>query len=324
MKKVLVTGAAGFIGANLMARLNSLGFHTHGIDLFTDYYPVSMKESRIKSLAIDSQISRIDVCDSNAINRIVDQFQPDQIIHLAAQGGVRASQTNPEPYLQSNQIGFLNMLRISEQGTKLPFIYASSSSVYGDTLSAPFREDQELGEPKSLYALSKLSNELIAKYLPGNGVPRIGLRFFTVYGPWGRPDMAMFRLLASKKLDTNFGLTADLSIKRDFTFVDDVSNYIVSLLEKKDFMSNHEIFNVGGGKPYSLGELFKILKDLDFLPKIDVRAPSELDVKMTNASIAKSKRLNLRVPNTSLNEGVLRTILWIEQSRYEDILEWYN
>jgi UDP-glucuronate 4-epimerase len=323
MRKVLITGAAGFIGANLMAHLNSLGFHTHGIDLFTDYYAVSMKESRIKNFVIDTQISRIDVCDSNAVSRIVDQFQPDQIIHLAAQGGVRASQTNPEPYLQSNQLGFLNMLRISEQRTKLPFIYGSSSSVYGDSLRAPFREDQELGELKSLYALSKLSNELIAKHLPGNGVPRIGLRFFTVYGPWGRPDMAMFRLLASKKLDTNFKLTADLSIKRDFTFVDDVSNYIVSLLEKKDFTSNYEIFNVGGGKPYTLRQLFNILKDLDFLPRIDVREQSELDVRMTNASIAKSEAYKLRVPNISLSEGVRKTISWIEQSRQEDILEWH-
>jgi UDP-glucuronate 4-epimerase len=324
MRRVLITGAAGFIGANLMSHLNGLGFRTHGVDSFSDYYAVSMKESRIKNLSVSSDISRIDICDSSAVNKIVDQFQPDQIIHLAAQGGVRASQTNPAPYLLSNQIGFLNMLRISEQATKLPFIYASSSSVYGDSLRAPLSEGQELGEPKSLYALSKLSNELIAKYLPGNGVSRIGLRLFTVYGPWGRPDMAMFRLLASKKLDTSFKLTADLSIKRDFTFVDDVANYIVSLLNQKDFNSSHEIFNVGGGKPYTLGELFDVLKNSGYLPKIEVLAPSELDVRITNASIAKSENHNLQVPETSLIDGVRETISWIEQSRHEDVLEWYS
>jgi UDP-glucuronate 4-epimerase len=324
MRRVLITGAAGFIGANLMSHLNGLGFRTHGVDSFSDYYAVSMKESRIENLSISSDISRIDICDSSAVNKIVDRFQPDQIIHLAAQGGVRASQTNPAPYLLSNQIGFLNMLRISEQATKLPFIYASSSSVYGDSLRAPLSEDQELGEPKSLYALSKLSNELIAKYLPGNGVSRIGLRLFTVYGPWGRPDMAMFRLLASKKLDTSFKLTADLSIKRDFTFVDDVANYIVSLLNQKDFNSSHEIFNVGGGKPYTLGELFDVLKNSGYLPKIEVLAPSELDVQVTNASIAKSENHNLQVPETSLIDGVRETISWIEQSRHEDVLEWYS
>lgn len=324
MKKILVTGAAGFIGSNLISHLNCSGFQTYGIDSITDYYAPTMKESRIKSFELEGNISRIDICDIAEVNKIVEKFQPDQIIHLAAQGGVRASQTDPNPYLQTNQIGFLNLLKVSEQATKLPFIYASSSSVYGDSPNAPFSEDQELNEPKSLYALSKLSNELIAKHLPGNGVPRIGLRFFTVYGPWGRPDMAMFRLLASRKLDSSFKLTANLSIQRDFTFVDDVADYIVSLMGQNGFIKHHEIFNVGGGKPYTLSQLFEVLKEMNYLPKIEIGNPSELDVRMTNASIAKSLHYNLRVPNTSLREGVGKSISWMENSSLRDIEEWYR
>jgi UDP-glucuronate 4-epimerase len=324
MKKVLITGAAGFICANLMSNLRSAGYDTLGVDSYTSYYAPSMKVSRTIALDIQSDISAIDISDGKSFEGIVNKFKPDQIIHLAAQGGVRASQTDPDPYLISNQLGFLNVLRIAEDRTELPFIYASSSSVYGDSLNAPFSENQELCEPKSLYALSKISNELIAKHLPGNGNTRIGLRFFTVYGPWGRPDMAMFRLLASKKLNTSFNLTADLEVKRDFTFVDDVSEYIVSLLNKNSFPNVHEIFNVGGGNPYTLSELLKILNDQKYLPLIAHKEPNKLDVRMTNASVKKSEDFELRIPTTALKDGVEKSIEWIENIDNKDLHGWYQ
>ncbi len=323
MKKVLITGAAGFIGANLMSRLRSEGYETHGVDSYTNYYAPSMKISRSIAHALQSDITNIDISDREAFEGIVKQFKPDQIVHLAAQGGVRASQTDPDPYIVSNQLGFLNVLRISEEYTNLPFIYASSSSVYGDSLNAPFSENQELCEPKSLYALSKLSNELVAEHLPGNGKARIGLRFFTVYGPWGRPDMAMFRLLASKKLNSNFNLTADLEVKRDFTYVDDVSEYIISLLGKNNFANSHEIFNVGGGNPYTLSELLDILKDQNYLPSIEHKEPNRLDVRMTNASVKKSEEFQLSIPKTTLQDGVEKSIRWIEHIDLEELFSWY-
>ena len=220
--KVLVTGAAGFIGGNLVETLKSKGIEVVGIDNFSDYYSASMKRAHLEASGLVSCIQELDICNDGALQELFRGFRPTHVFHLAAQGGVRASKTDPVPYLQTNQTGFLNVLNAAERVGVSKFLYASSSSVYGEGLQAPFKESETLSAPKSLYALSKLSNELIAKHLPLRDTQRIGFRFFTVYGPWGRPDMALFKftkaILDGEPIDIyNHG-----EMSRDFTYIDDI------------------------------------------------------------------------------------------------------
>ena len=228
--KVLVTGAAGFIGGNLMESLVARGIEVIGVDNFSTYYAPNMKHSHVKTNELTNYIHTVDICDEVTLNELFQDFQPTHVVHLAAQGGVRASKSDPLPYLQTNQNGFLNVLNAAEKVEAKKFLFASSSSVYGDGVEAPYKESEPLSAPKSLYALSKFSNEIISKYLPRKETQRIGFRFFTVYGPWGRPDMAVFRLLASSILQEKFKLTANTSVMRDFTYVDDVSTVIAIYL----------------------------------------------------------------------------------------------
>ena len=268
-------------------------------------------------------IEEIDISEHELVFRRFSEISPDCVIHLAAQGGVRASTTNPMPYITANQIGFLNVLQASEKVGVGKFIYASSSSVYGEGLEAPFRENSILPAPKSLYALSKLSNEGIAKNLPSAGVERIGLRFFTVYGPWGRPDMAVFRLLASALLGREFLLTANLDIKRDFTFVADVAATIQSIIQSASFFEN-EIFNVASNNPYSLTQLFQLLDSYKISPNI-VKAKADLmDVNLTHGSTEKLANFGLSVPQTTLEVGLQLTWEWIQKIDRDDLRDWFD
>ncbi len=321
---MLISGSAGFIGSNLMSSLLSLGYEVFGIDSYSDYYDKSMKISREESLHLSGKTKILDICNRIALGDYLGEIQPNIVINLAAQGGVRASRTNPAPYLESNQIGFLNMIELSRDYSVDKFIFASSSSVYGDSVEAPFSEEAELSSPKSLYALSKMSNELIAKHLDVNDMSVIGLRFFTVYGPWGRPDMAMFRLLASAKLGLSFELTASPSVKRDFTFVDDVSSVIAELISSPTSQSKFEVLNVSGGKPYSLNELFGIISELGLNIQINHAKFDELDVRLTHGSVAKLRNMHMPVPSTSLADGVSKTLDWIDSLSNSDLFKWFE
>jgi UDP-glucuronate 4-epimerase len=320
--KVLVTGAAGFIGGHVSSYLTSLGHEVIGFDNFSPYYSPSMKRAHLSNIP-RFQLEEVDISDQELVFQRLREISPDHVIHLAAQGGVRASRTSPLPYLATNQIGFLNILQASENVGVEKFIYASSSSVYGEGLVAPFKEDSVLPAPKSLYALSKLSNENIARNLPFRNTQRIGLRFFTVYGPWGRPDMAVFRLLASSLLGKDFVLTADLEVKRDFTYVSDVATTINSLLETTKPLQS-EIFNVAGSHPYTLSQLFTLLENHKMLPKI-VRSSADLmDVKLTHGSIAKLNDFSLSIPDTTLDQGILETWQWIQSVSSNDLRDWFE
>lgn len=322
--KVLVTGAAGFVGGNLTALLKSKNIEVSGIDSFSSYYSPEMKRARISDSAISELISDLDITSHPKLEELIKAYKPNIVIHLAAQGGVRASRTDPSPYIASNQQGFLNILELSERYGVEKFIYASSSSVYGDQALAPFREDAILSAPKSLYALSKLSNEIVASHFPGRGMQRIGLRLFTVYGPWGRPDMAMFRLLASCRLGEKFQLTANLKVLRDFTFVDDTSQAVLDLMTDKHESDKNEIFNIAGGKPYSLQDLLDVLKAQGLEPIIEKRDQDPLDVNLTHGSTVKLVKVGLTVPNTSLVDGVRKTIEWMESQNSKNIRSWYE
>ena len=320
--KILVTGAAGFIGGHVSNLLTECGHEVIGFDNFSTYYSPGMKKAHLLSNTA-FPIEEIDISKHKLVFRRFSEISPDCVIHLAAQGGVRASTTNPMPYITANQIGFLNVLQASEKVGVGKFIYASSSSVYGEGLEAPFRENSILPAPKSLYALSKLSNENIAKNLPSAGTERIGLRFFTVYGPWGRPDMAVFRLLASALLDKEFLLTANLNVKREYTFVTDVVSTIHSII-KSSYSFENEVFNVAGSKPYSLTQLFQLLENYRISPKI-VNAQADLmDVNLTHGSTVKLADFGLSVPQTTLEVGIQLTWEWIQKIDKDDLREWFD
>lgn len=317
---ILVTGAAGFIGGHVAEFLGSAGHKVLGVDNFSPYYSPQMKRKHVSTL-LNFDFQEADVNQIEILQSIFESFKPEIVIHLAAQGGVRASRENPIPYLTTNQIGFLNVLDQSEKYRVKKFIYASSSSVYGEGLIAPFKEDSLLPSPKSLYALSKVSNEIIAKNYPTHGMERIGLRFFTVYGPWGRPDMAVFRLLASASLGKEFTLTANMDVMRDFTFVSDVSQCIFSIVSTSHVLLN-EVFNVAGSSPHSMSELFEILQGLGINPRITKSVPDSMDVKLTHGSVDKLRHYSLSVPSTDLTQGLMATLTWLNTVSPEELGQW--
>jgi UDP-glucuronate 4-epimerase len=322
-KRILVAGAAGFIGSKVTCDLINRGFEVLGIDSFSNYYSPEYKHHRIRNLGIESNVRTIDIVDSKSVKSIFQEFLPNIVINLAAQGGVRASKLNPVPYILTNQLGFVNLLECSETYNAEKFIYASSSSVYGDGLTPPFLETSKLPAPKSLYAASKIANELIAQYFPSNETQRVGLRFFTVYGPMGRPDMAVFRLLASSLLNEPFNLTADLETSRDFTFVDDTAQTIKEVIDFKG-TSLPAILNVAGSMPYTLSNVLSILETQNIKIKLHRNEVDPSDAKVTHGSTFLLNESNFSVPQTSLSDGLLLTWEWMKECNLGDIRNWYE
>jgi UDP-glucuronate 4-epimerase len=321
-KQVLVTGAAGFIGGSVMHRLLSRGLNIHGVDNFSNYYNPKLKQHHMAQLSLNSSISDLDICDYAGLSELYTKIRPDVVIHLAAQGGVRASENDPIPYIQTNQMGFYHLLQLNNKFNVGEFIYASSSSVYGEGLPVPFRENMLLPAPKSLYAASKLADELMSENYPiGQNQKRIGLRFFTVYGPWGRPDMAVSKLLASGFSNQEFTLTANSDLVRDFTYVEDVTDVIEDLiiLDKQDF-APHTIFNVAGEAPRTMSELIEICHNSGFTLDIRQGVINKSDATKTHGSSAKLSKFGLRIPRTSLERGIDFTIKWFSDKENTEIL----
>ena len=325
-KRILVTGAAGFIGGSALSRLASKIPSAVGVDNFSEYYDSRIKRQHAQSLNIDSLIHAVDICNFDQLEEIYLQFRPEVVIHLAAQGGVRASQLNPEPYIQANQMGFLNVLKLNNTHSVDTLIYASSSSVYGEGLPAPFSEEMQLPGPKSLYAASKVANEIMARSFPSNDRHRrIGLRFFTVYGPWGRPDMAVSRLLASGYKERPFTLTANLDLVRDFTYVEDVTDVIEDLLEADHInSSNHSLLNVAGESPRSMGELIQICEATGIPINVSKGEINLLDVAKTHGSSAKLATLGVRIPATRLENGIAMTANWMAEVASSGLIEFLD
>jgi UDP-glucuronate 4-epimerase len=321
--RVLITGAAGFIGAKVTFDLISKGFDVIGVDSFSTYYSPDYKKYRINFFEINKQVRTLDISDQASVKALFDEIRPNIVINLAAQGGVRASKIDPRPYVNTNQLGFINLIECAEEFGIEKFIYASSSSVYGDGLTPPFTESSRLPEPKSLYAASKISNELVAQYLPSRGTQRVGLRFFTVYGPLGRPDMAVYRLLASSLLGEPFSLTADLETSRDFTYVDDVAKNIVELVvtTKSELP---RILNVAGSRPYSLNNVLEILDSANIKVKIRRNESDPLDSKITHGSTELLSKYDFTIPQTTLNDGLHSTWQWMQSCDISKIRSWYD
>jgi len=313
---ILVTGAAGFIGAHVASRLRHLGHHVVGCDNFNDYYDPALKRARVSDLlsAFGVQCETLELADATSVRALFRRLKPSSVVHLAAQAGVRYSITHPEPYIQSNLVGFANVLEACRHGAVEHLVYASSSSVYGDRIDPPFVESQPTDTPISLYAATKKANELMAQtYSHLYGLRATGLRFFTVYGPWGRPDMAYFtfteKILAADPLPV-FG---DGLLQRDFTYIDDIVEGVTRIAFSPAIanLPSHEIFNIGNHKPVTVLEFIEILAGhLGIKPHLRFLPMQPGDVSMTCANV---EQLRARVgfePSTPLNEGLRRFVEW--------------
>ena len=312
--KVLVTGAAGFIGYHLCNSLLEDGYQVLGIDNINNYYDIKLKKARFNKLKKNKNFSfsKIDIADRDSITKSFKYFKPNKVINLAAQAGVRYSISNPYAYLDSNLIGFLNIIELCRNNDIEGLIYASSSSVYGGNKKIPFSVDDRVDQPIALYAASKRSNELIAySYSHLYGLHTTGLRFFTVYGPWGRPDMAMFiftkNIMANKKISVfNNG-----NMKRDFTYIDDI------ISGTKSAMNNNykcEIFNLGNNKSEKLLNMISIIeKELGKKAKLDFKPMQPGDVKESFADIDYSKEKLNYIPKTSIEDGIPKFIQWYKE-----------
>lgn len=324
--KILVTGAAGFIGFHLSKLLLSKNFDVVGLDNINDYYDTKLKYDRLKQFGIhksnaqqyDSisksknfKFIRVNLEDKKILSNLFINEKFDVVCNLAAQAGVRYSLTNPDVYIESNIIGFLNILECSRDNKIKHLIYASSSSVYGSNKNIPFSVKDNVDNPISLYAATKKSNELMAHtYSHLFGIPSTGLRFFTVYGPWGRPDMALFlftkAILEDKQIDVyNFG-----KMQRDFTYVDDIVAGIYKIIiGKKNKLYN--IYNIGNNNTVELMNFIKIIeKKLGKVAKKNMLPIQPGDVAKTWANVdALIKDYNYK-PSTSINHGIDMFINW--------------
>jgi UDP-glucuronate 4-epimerase len=315
---VLVTGAAGFIGSHVAARLAGMGIAVAACDNFNDYYTPQLKHDRVDALlkphGIDCET--VELSDYAQVQSLFERVRPAYVIHLAAQAGVRYSLENPAAYVQSNLVAFSNMLEACRQWKPRHLVYASSSSVYGANRKVPFHEDDRTDEPVSLYAATKKSNELVAhSYSHLFGLPTTGLRFFTVYGPWGRPDMAYFSFTQKMLKGEPIPVFAEGKLHRDFTYIDDIVEGVVRVVTKpKDATAGaapHAILNIGNHQPVQVMDFISTLEkvlgvkaNLQFLPM----QPG--DVPATYADTTRLQELVGFAPSTSLEEGLTRFRDW--------------
>jgi len=311
--KILVTGGAGFIGFHAAKALLERGDEVVIVDNFNDYYDPKLKHDRINQIEKNKnlKIYKVDISNYKELEKIFKRYKFKKICHLAAQAGVRYSLKDPFRYEMWNNLGTLNLLELARKYRIKDFVFASSSSVYGGNKKIPFSEKHNVDKPISFYAATKKSNELYAYvYHHLYGLNCTGLRFFTVYGPWGRPDMAMFKfiksILANKSIDVyNYG-----KMKRDFTYISDVIQGVLAALDNP---FPYEIFNLGNNKPVRLNKLIKIIEKL-----LGKKAKRKLmpiqpgDVPITYANISKAKKLLGYKPKTKIKEGVKNFIEWYQ------------
>ena len=332
--KILVTGAAGFIGAFLCKRLlETTSNEIIGVDNLNDYYDVSLKEARLDMLECHKNFSfkKGDISNKDFVDCLFDENQFDIVVNLAAQAGVRYSIDHPDVYINSNIIGFYNILEACRYHTPKHLVYASSSSVYGGNTKVPFSVDDKVDNPVSLYAATKKSNELLAHaYSKLYNIPTTGLRFFTVYGPMGRPDMAYFsftnKLIKGETIEIfNYG-----NCKRDFTYVDDIVDGIIKVMNKAPEkrtgedglpIPHYKIYNIGNNKPENLLDFVQILseelvkagvlpKDYDFEAHKKLVAMQPGDVPVTYADVSDLEKDFGFKPCTSLREGLRKFAEW--------------
>lgn len=314
INNVLVTGVAGFIGLHLTKSLLEDGFNVIGIDNLNDYYDVELKKARLKEIVNYKNFvfEEVDITNRSKLKQIFLKFKPIKVINLAAQAGVRYSIENPYAYLDSNLVGFLNVIELCRHNNVKGLIYASSSSVYGNNSKVPFSVEDRVDNPISLYAATKKSNELIAStYSHLYGLNTTGLRFFTVYGPWGRPDMAMYIFTKNISQHKSIKVFNNGDMKRDFTYIDDIVLGIFSAL-KKNYLC--EVFNLGNNKSENLMDMIKIIENnLGEKAILDFQPMQPGDVPESFADIDKSIELLNYKPNTDIIKGIPQFIDWYKK-----------
>ena len=329
MMKVLVTGAAGFIGMHCIERLLARGDQVVGIDNLNDYYDVTLKESRLSRIADHAafRFHRVSIEDKEAMAGIFAEEKPDRVIHLAAQAGVRYSLENPHAYIDANLQGFMNILEGCRHNDVAHLAYASSSSVYGGNAQMPFSEHHSVDHPVSLYAATKKANELMAHtYSHLYGLPTTGLRFFTVYGPWGRPDMALFLFTDAIRNGRPIDVFNQGAMVRDFTYIDDIVEGVIRVLDKTatpdpDFdpmnpdpgtsTAPFRVFNIGNGSPTPLMDYIGALEDaLGMTAEKNMMPMQPGDVPATSADTSELRDWVGFAPNTDVRDGVQRFVDW--------------
>ena len=310
-EKIIVTGSAGFIGMHLCKSFLADGYTVLGIDNLNNSYDPQLKKARLEQLLSNDnfEFHKIDISNYNKLDQIFKSFQPEKVVNLAAQAGVRYSLKNPYVYIESNIVGFLNILECCKKNKIKDLIYASSSSVYGKNKKIPFSVKDRVDQPISIYAVTKKANELMAHtYSHLYDINTTGLRFFTVYGPWGRPDMAMYiftkKILEGRRIDVfNNG-----NMERDFTYIDDVIKGLRLAIDKN---SGCEVYNIGNSKTEKLMNIIKLIEDS--LGKKSIMNLTEMqpgDVKKTFSDIKHSEKKIGYKPMVTVQEGIPSFIKW--------------
>lgn len=317
----MVTGAAGFIGFFLSMEILKKGAKVIGFDNLNDYYDVSLKEHRLNKLKAFDNFTFIkgDLSDKEAVFDIFKECKPDIVVNLAAQAGVRYSIENPDAYIQSNIVGFFNILEACRHYPVQHLLYASSSSVYGGNKKVPFSTDDKVDNPVSLYAATKKSNELMAySYSKLYNIPSTGLRFFTVYGPMGRPDMAAFLFANAIMQDKPIKVFNNGDMKRDFTYVDDIVKGIMNILpnppKEDEHGVNYKVYNIGNNSPEDLMTFIGVLeKALGKEAKKEFLPMQPGDVPQTYADVSELMKDFDFKPNTSIEEGLGKFAEWFKE-----------
>lgn len=326
---ILVTGAAGFIGFHVSKRLLDRGNSVIGIDNINDYYDPQLKRDRIAALS-DAHGDRfhfvkVDFADDAALAAQFAELEFDQIVHLGAQAGVRYSIDNPLAYARSNLVGHINLLELGRHRSVKHLVYASSSSVYGGNETLPFRVEDRVDHPLSLYAATKKADELMSEtYAHLYRLPQTGLRFFTVYGPWGRPDMAMWLFVKAIFAGEPIKVFGEGNMRRDFTYIDDIVSGIVAALDNPPpddgqekaggSRSPHRLYNIGNSRSEELGHMIELIERACGRPAEKILLPMQPgDVRDTFADISAIERDLGYAPTTSIDEGVPRFVDWYRQ-----------
>jgi len=317
---VLVTGAAGFIGAYVCRALHARGEAVVGLDSYNDYYDPQLKHDRVAALCPDVRIRRIDLVDRDGLTALFDEVRPRRVVHLAAQAGVRYSIENPHAYVDSNLAGFVNMLEQCRHREVEHLVYASSSSVYGDSATPPFSEDQRIDQPRSLYAATKAAGELMAHtYAQLYGLRSTGLRFFTVYGPWGRPDMAPLLFARAVLAGQPISVFNHGRMRRDFTFIDDIVAGVLGALDAPppsrpaggDRAVPHRVFNLGNHTPVELERFIEVIASAAGRPARKRYRPMQPgDMVETMADTRRAQAAFGFAPSTPIERGLPAVVEW--------------
>ena len=323
---ILVTGVAGFIGYNVATTLMARGERVVGIDNLNDYYDPALKQARLAALRTRHgtafSFEQVDFGDQQALEDFAGRHEFDRIVHLGAQAGVGYSLINPQAYVRSNLLGQVNMLELARARAVKHLVYASSSSVYGGNQTLPFRVEDRVDNPVSLYAATKKADELMGEsYAHLFRIPMTGLRFFTVYGPWGRPDMAMWIFAKALFEGTPLKVNNAGDMRRDFTFIDDIVSGVIACLDGPPAddgalkaggsISPHAIYNIGNHRSEDLMRMIRLLEQATGREaKLDMRPMQPGDVKDTYADISAIERDHGFAPTTSIDEGIPRFVDW--------------